>query len=161
MTGHSYFYHRLIVSCRRLRRYHAILLDRHRCSASRKLGTYLGVCHPFLSARVVGKICRQELSARLVGTTCRHDLSARFVHRTFQVVLSHRLQNEHALARWGIVNASCARLTRTTKPQTPPLPPPSPDRTWNQNPHRHQEDPTRSWNIQAHTRKHPRQHRLC
>jgi hypothetical protein len=56
---------------------------RDRCArASGKLGTYLDVCHPFLSARVVGKSCRQELSARVVGKSCRQELSARVVGKS-------------------------------------------------------------------------------
>jgi hypothetical protein len=45
-----------------------------------------------------------------LGKICRPFLSARFDDKTFQVLLSHRLQNEHALARWGVVNASARSL---------------------------------------------------
>ena len=46
-------------------------------------GTYLGVCQHF----------------------CGQILSSDFVHKTFLVLLTSRLQNQHAYARWGLINA--------------------------------------------------------
>ena len=46
-------------------------------------GTYLGVCQHF----------------------CGQILSSDFVHKTFLVLLTSRLQNQHACARWGLINA--------------------------------------------------------
>ncbi len=51
-------------------------------------GTYLGVCRPFLWSNSVVRFCEQILSTK-----------------TFQVLLTSHMQNQHAYARWGLINA--------------------------------------------------------
>jgi hypothetical protein len=71
-------------------------------------GTYLGVCWLFFLSDSVVRFCRQMIHS--VGRLCGQILSSDFVHKTFLVLLTSRLQNQHARAL-GTNQRSRARLT--------------------------------------------------